>query len=175
MKRFFLLRQRLYYYSPFIITYFFKFFKWIFVWSIPYIDREFSFHFFIWVPQIKKRFFLIDFYFHFINQFCHKNFKKNIPAIEFATIFYQTKKCSWQVFEIKICHITAFLVAIQEQGREGIFTYIEFQKGRSVEAGAYYYSPPIILYIIFLKKSIAGTAYAPRNFDLKIIKKYDII
>lgn len=36
----------------------------------------------------KKAFFLIDFYFHFINQFCHKNFKKNIPAIEFATIFF---------------------------------------------------------------------------------------
>ncbi len=46
---------------------------------------------------------------------------------------------------------------------------------RRLEAGSYYYSPPIILYIIFLKKSSAGTAYAPRNFNLKIIKKYVII
>ena len=39
----------------------------------------------------------------------------------------------------------------------------------------YYYSPPIILYIIFLKKSsICGEA-RPRNFSLKIIKKYVII
>lgn len=42
---------------------------------------------------------------------------------------------------------------------------------RSVEAAPYYYSPPIILYIIFLKKSSAGSPYAPRNFHLKIIKK----
>lgn len=39
----------------------------------------------------------------------------------------------------------------------------------------YYYSLPIILYIIFLKKSSAGSPYAPRNFSLKIIKKYVII
>ena len=46
---------------------------------------------------------------------------------------------------------------------------------KRVGAGAYYYSPPIILYIIFLKKSRAGRLYAPRNFNLKIIKKYVII